>query len=82
MISALEPCFWVDVVGKCRFTRQLVVGWVLNGPQDVRLQKGEEIGPFILSSNVVMLFPENSIQLPADWISTRPLQMGEAMSNT
>jgi phosphatidylserine decarboxylase len=53
---------------------------VLNGHQDVRLQKGEEIGPFILSSNVVMLFPENSIQLPADWISTRPLQMGEAMS--
>jgi phosphatidylserine decarboxylase len=53
---------------------------VLNGPQDVRLQKGEEIGPFILSSNVVMLFPENSIQLPADWASTRPLKIGEAMS--
>jgi len=57
-----------------------VRGWVLNGPQDVRLQKGEEIGPFILSSNVVMLFPENSIQLPADWASTRPLKIGEAMS--
>jgi phosphatidylserine decarboxylase len=50
--------------------------------QDVRLQKGEEMGRFLLGSTVVMLFPENSLQFPDDWISTRPLQMGEAMSNT
>ena len=48
--------------------------------QDLRLQKGEEMGRFLLGSTVVMLFPENSIQLPANWINTRPLQMGEAMS--
>jgi phosphatidylserine decarboxylase len=48
----------------------------------VRLQKGEEMGRFLLGSTVVMLFPENSLQLPGDWLSTRPLQMGEAMSNT
>jgi len=30
---------------------------------------------------VVMLFPANSIQFPADWTSTRPLQMGESMSD-
>ena len=48
--------------------------------QDVRLQKGEEMGRFLLGSTVVMLFTENSIQFPAGWISTRPLQMGEAMS--
>ena len=48
--------------------------------QDVRLQKGEEMGRFLLGSTVVMLFPENSLQFPSDWISTRPLQMGEAMS--
>ena len=50
--------------------------------QDVRLQKGEEMGRFLLGSTVVMLFPENSLQFPDDWLSTRPLQMGEAMSNT
>jgi phosphatidylserine decarboxylase len=49
--------------------------------QDVQLQKGEEMGRFLLGSTVVMLFPENSIQFPTDWISTRPLQMGEAMSS-
>ena len=48
--------------------------------QDVRLQKGEEMGRFLLGSTVVILFPENSLQFPADWISTRTLQMGEAMS--
>jgi phosphatidylserine decarboxylase len=47
----------------------------------VRLQKGEEMGRFLLGSTVVMLFPQNSIQFPSDWISTRPLQMGEAMSS-
>ncbi len=50
--------------------------------QDLRLQKGEEMGRFLLGSTVVMLFPTNSLQFPADWLSTRPLQMGEAMSNS
>ena len=48
--------------------------------QDVRLQKGEEMGRFLLGSTVVMLFPENSLRFPDDWLSTRPLHMGEAMS--
>jgi phosphatidylserine decarboxylase len=48
--------------------------------QEVRLQKGEEMGRFLLGSTVVMLFPQNSIQFPSDWISTRPLLMGESMS--
>ena len=48
--------------------------------QDVRLQKGEEMGRFLLGSTVVMLFRENSLQFPAEWLSTRPIQMGEAMS--
>jgi phosphatidylserine decarboxylase len=49
--------------------------------QDVHLQKGEEMGRFLLGSTVVMLFPENSLRFPDDWLSTRPLQMGEAMSS-
>jgi phosphatidylserine decarboxylase len=47
--------------------------------QDVQLQQGEEMGRFLLGSTVVMLFPQNSIQFPTDWLSTRPLRMGEAM---
>ena len=48
--------------------------------QDIQLKLGEEMGRFLLGSTVVMLFPENSIQFPTDWVSTRPIQMGEAMS--
>ena len=48
--------------------------------QNVLLQKGEEMGRFLLGSTVVMLFQQNSMAFPTDWLSTRPLQMGEAMS--
>ena len=48
--------------------------------QNVLLQKGEEMGRFLLGSTVVMLFQQNSIAFPTDWLSIRPLQMGEAMS--
>ena len=48
----------------------------------IQLQQGEEMGRFLLGSTVVMLFPENSLRFPDDWLSTRPLQMGEAMSKT
>ena len=48
--------------------------------QNVLLQKGEEMGRFLLGSTVVMLFQQNSIAFPTDWLSTRTLQMGEAMS--
>ena len=48
--------------------------------QNVQLQKGEEMGRFLLGSTVVMLFQQNSIAFPTDWLSTRPLQMGESMS--
>jgi len=49
--------------------------------QDVRLKQGEEMGRFLLGSTVVMLFPESSIQFPSEWVSARPIQMGEAMSS-
>ena len=49
--------------------------------QDVRLKQGEEMGRFLLGSTVVMLFPESSIQFPSEWVSARPIQMGETMSS-
>jgi phosphatidylserine decarboxylase len=49
--------------------------------QDVRLDRGEEMGRFLLGSTVVMLFPQNSIQFASDWVSTRPIKMGEVMGD-
>jgi phosphatidylserine decarboxylase len=49
--------------------------------KDVQLGQGQEMGRFLLGSTVVMLMPQNSIQFPADWLTTRALQMGEVMGN-
>ncbi|KRB27866.1 MULTISPECIES: archaetidylserine decarboxylase [unclassified Acidovorax] len=49
-------------------------------PGQVRLQKGEEMGRFLLGSTVVMLFPQGPLQFNPQWSPTRPIQLGEAMA--
>ena len=46
----------------------------------VRLQKGEEMGRFLLGSTVVMLFPQGPLQFNPQWAPARPIQLGEAMA--
>ena len=46
----------------------------------VRLQKGEEMGRFLLGSTVVMLFPPGSMQFNPAWHAGAPVQLGQAMS--
>ena len=53
--------------------------WRYEGPTAVNLQKGQEMGRFLLGSTVVMLFPKNSLAFNPDWVPTRPIVMGEAM---
>ncbi len=47
--------------------------------QEIVLQKGEEMGRFLLGSTVVMLFPKNTLNFNPQWQPTKPLRMGEAM---
>ncbi len=47
--------------------------------QQIELQKGEEMGRFLLGSTVVMLFPQNSLNFNPTWSPTRPIKMGEMM---
>lgn len=49
-------------------------------PGQVRLQKGEEMGRFLLGSTVVMLFPQGPLQFNPQWAPARPMQLGEAMA--
>lgn len=49
--------------------------------QDITLQKGEEMGRFLLGSTVVMLFPKNTLSFNPKWQPTKALRMGEAMGN-
>lgn len=46
---------------------------------NITLDKGEEMGRFLLGSTVVLLMPQGTWQLPADWTPNRPIRMGEAM---
>ncbi|CAN7288960.1 archaetidylserine decarboxylase [Acidovorax sp. LjRoot118] len=46
----------------------------------VSLQKGEEMGRFLLGSTVAMLFPKGPFQFNAEWAPARPVRLGEAMA--
>ena len=54
--------------------------WRYDGPAAVDLEKGAEMGRFLLGSTVVMLFPKNTLAFNPAWAPTRPIRMGEAMA--
>jgi phosphatidylserine decarboxylase len=49
-------------------------------PGQVQLQKGEEMGRFLLGSTVVMLFPQGPMRFNPQWAPTRAIELGEAMA--
>lgn len=49
--------------------------------QSITLEKGEEMGRFLLGSTVVMLFPRDSIAFNDDWAAQRPVRLGECMGH-
>jgi phosphatidylserine decarboxylase len=49
--------------------------------KEITLNKGEEMGRFLLGSTVVMLFPQNTLRFNPEWSPARAIQLGEAMGN-
>ncbi len=47
----------------------------------VSLQKGEEMGRFLLGSTVVMLFPKGPLRFNPAWAPAGPVRLGEAMAH-
>ncbi|HRO37582.1 archaetidylserine decarboxylase [Thauera sp.] len=47
---------------------------------EVVLDKGAEMGRFLLGSTVVMLFPKDALRFGSDWASGGPVRMGEPMA--
>ncbi|NEX59499.1 archaetidylserine decarboxylase [Noviherbaspirillum galbum] len=47
--------------------------------KNVVLEKGEEMGRFLLGSTVVMLFQRGVIEFNKEWTAARAIRMGEAM---
>ncbi|HEX5364078.1 MAG TPA: archaetidylserine decarboxylase [Gallionella sp.] len=54
--------------------------WRYDG-QEITLQKGQEMGRFLLGSTVVMLFPKDALNFNPEWQPAKALRMGEAMGN-
>ena len=52
------------------------------GDQDVVLNKGAEMGRFLLGSTIVMLFGQGTIAFNADWAPERSVRLGEMMGNS
>ena len=69
---------WHGVVNPPRLSR--VREWRYDG-QEVALQKGNEMGRFLLGSTVVMLFPHNTLRFNPEWSPARAIRMGETMGN-
>ncbi|MDX2217699.1 MAG: archaetidylserine decarboxylase [Burkholderiales bacterium] len=53
--------------------------WDYVGNQAVHLEKGAEMGRFLLGSTVVLLFPPGVMRLNPAWQPAGPIRMGEAM---
>ena len=69
---------WHGVVNPPRSSN--IRDWRYDG-QHITLQKGEEMGRFLLGSTVVMLFPQNTLQFDPEWAPARAIRMGEPMGN-
>ena len=48
--------------------------------QDIVLERGAEMGRFLLGSTVVMLFPKDVLEFNPEWAPERAIRMGEAMA--
>ena len=49
--------------------------------QNIALEKGEEMGRFLLGSTVIMLFRPQTVAFSADWAPERLVRLGETMGN-
>ena len=49
--------------------------------QSVDLERGEEMGRFLLGSTVVMLFPKPALQFNPEWAAGRGVRLGEVMAD-
>lgn len=70
---------WHGVVNPPR--RPKVSEWHYPG-QGITLEKGAEMGRFLLGSTVVMLWPQAAIGFNPEWAPARPIRLGEKMADS
>lgn len=70
---------WHGVVNPPR--RPRVTEWHYQG-QGITLEKGAEMGRFLLGSTVVMLWPQAAMGFNPEWAPARPIRLGEKMAHS
>ncbi len=68
---------WHGVVNPPRSQR--IRDWRYDGALDI--QRGQEMGRFLLGSTVVLLWPKNTIRFNPDWQPARAIRLGEYMGD-
>ena len=61
--------------------RPQVTEWHYQG-QGITLEKGAEMGRFLLGSTVVMLWPQATLGFNPEWAPTRAIRLGEKMADS
>ena len=69
---------WHGVVNAPRVAR--VREWHYDD-RKIILEKGEEMGRFLLGSTVVLLFPEGELRFNPEWKEEKAVRLGEAMAD-
>ena len=70
---------WQGTVNPPRLSE--ITRWNYEGNTAVTLDKGAEMGRFMLGSTVVMLWPKNTLAFNPSWQAGSPVRLGEAMAN-
>jgi phosphatidylserine decarboxylase len=75
---------WHGVVNPPR--PRTVREWIYDGngykDKPVILDRGAEMGRFLLGSTVVMLFPPNTLRFDSSWRAEKAVRLGEAMASS
>lgn len=80
-ITASIKTVWHGVVNPPRHDKIRVWDYPADGEQAVRLEKGAEMGAFLLGSTVINLFPANSIVLNPHLKAGVSVKMGELLGS-
>ena len=78
-VTASMRTVWHGVVNPPRENGVRVWDYPADGENAVRLDKGAEMGVFLLGSTVVNLFPANTVDLDARLVANEPTKMGEVL---
>jgi phosphatidylserine decarboxylase len=70
---------WHGVVNPPRLANIRI--WNYAGEESVHLEKGAEMGRFLLGSTVVLLFPRGVIRMNPAWLPAGAIRMGEIMGS-